>query len=107
MDKETKQMFELILTKLDNMEQKQDSMEQKQDSMEQKQNSMEQKQDSMDKRHDEVYVMQRGLEENAKVTRAEQDKMMHILSDIQGKVTKLSGEVEEHENFISQIRAIK
>ena len=93
MDKETKQMFELILTKLDNMEQKQDSMEQKQDSM--------------DKRHDEVYVMQRGLEENAKVTRAEQDKMMHILSDIQGKVTKLSGEVEEHENFISQIRAIK
>ena len=87
MDKETKQMFELILTKLDSMEQKQDSMEQKQDSM--------------DKRQDEVYIMQRGLEENAKVTRAEQDKMMHILSDIQGKVTKLTGEVEEHENFIS------
>jgi len=93
MDKETKQMFELILTKLDSMEQKQDSMEQKQDSM--------------DKRQDEVYIMQRGLEENAKVTRAEQDKMMHILSDIQGKVTKLTGEVEEHENFISQIRSIK
>ena len=93
MDKETKHMFELILTKLDSMEQKQDSMEQKQDSM--------------DKRQDEVYIMQRGLEENAKVTRAEQDKMMHILSDIQGKVTKLTGEVEEHENFISQIRSIK
>lgn len=86
MDKETKQMFELILTKLDSMEKKQDSME---------------------KRQDEMYIMQRGLEENAKVTRAEQDKMMYILSDIQGKVTKLSGEVEEHENFISQIRAIK
>ena len=93
MDKETKQMFELILSKLDSMEQKQDSMEQKQNSM--------------DKRQDEVYIMQRGLEENAKVTRAEQDKMMHILSDIQGKVTKLTGEVEEHENFISQIRSIK
>lgn len=93
MDKETKQMFELILTKLDSMEKKQDSMEQKIDSM--------------DKRQDEVYIMQRGLEENAKVTRAEQDKMVHILSDIHGKVTKLSGEVEEHENFISQIRAIK
>jgi len=86
MDKETKQMFELILSKLD---------------------SMEQKQDSMDKRQDEVYIMQRGLEENAKVTRAEQDKMIHILSDIQGKVTKLAGEVEDHENFISQIRSIK
>jgi len=100
MDKETRQMFELVLAKLDNMEQKQDSMEQKLDNMEQKQ-------DSMDKRQDEVYIMQRGLEENAKVTRAEQDKMMHILSDIQGKVTKLTGEVEEHENFISQIRSIK
>ncbi|MBZ9625173.1 hypothetical protein G9F71_020225 [Clostridium sp. FP2] len=100
MDKETKQMFELVLAKLDSMERKQDSMERKQDSMERKQ-------DSMDKRQDEVYIMQRGLEENAKVTRAEQDKMMHILSDIQGKVTKLTGEVEEHENFISQIRSIK
>ena len=100
MDKETKQMFELILSKLDSMEQKQENMEQKQDSMEQKQ-------DSMNKRQDEVYIMQRGLEENDKVIRAEQDKMMHILSDIQGKVTKLAGEVEEHENFISQIRSIK
>ena len=93
MDKEIKQMFELVLIKLDSIEKKQDSMEEKQDSM--------------DKRQDEMYIMQRGLEENAKVTRAEQDKMMHILSDIQGKVTKLVGEVEEHENFISQIRSIK
>lgn len=79
MDIETKQMFELILTKLD----------------------------GMDKRQDEMYVMQRGLEENAKVTRSEQSKMMYILADIQGKVTRLTGEVEQHENFISQIRAIK
>ncbi len=86
MDKETKQMFELILTKLD---------------------SMDKKQDNMNKRQDEVYIMQRALEENAKVTTAEQEKMMYILYDIQGKVTKLTEEVEEHENFISQIRAIK
>jgi len=100
MDKETKQMFELVLAKLGSVEQKIDGMEQKIDGMEQKM-------DSMDKRQGEMYMMQRGLEENAKVTRAEQDKMMHILSDIQGKVTKLTGEVEKHENFISQIRSIK
>ncbi|PRR83069.1 hypothetical protein [Clostridium vincentii] len=93
MDKEIKQMFELVLTKLDSIGKKQDRMEEKQDSM--------------DKRQDEMYIMQRGLEENAKVTRAQQEKMMYILSDIQGKVTKLTGEVEEHENFISQIRSIK
>jgi len=55
MDKETKQMFELILTKLDSMDKRQEGME---------------------KRQDEVYIMQRALEENAKVTRAEQDKMI-------------------------------
>lgn len=92
-DIETKQMFELILAKLGSMENKLVSVESKQDVME--------------KRQDEMYVMQRALEENAKVTRAEQSKMMYILADIQGKVTKLTGEVEQHENFISQIRAIK
>jgi hypothetical protein len=61
MDAETKQMFELILTKLDGMEKKQDIMEKKQDRM--------------GMRQDEMYVMQRGLEENAKVTRAEQSKV--------------------------------
>ena len=54
-----------------------------------------------------MYLMQRSLEENIKVTRAEQDKMMFIVSDIQGKVTKLTGEVEEHEKVIDKIRAIK
>jgi hypothetical protein len=86
-------MFELILAKLG--------------SMENKLGSVESKQDVMEKRQDEMYVMQRALEENAKVTRAEQSKMMYILADIQGKVTKLTGEVEQHENFISQIRSIK
>jgi hypothetical protein len=33
--------------------------------------------------------------------------MMYIIADIQGKVTTLTGEVEQHENFINQIRAIK
>jgi uncharacterized protein YlxW (UPF0749 family) len=120
-DMETKQMFELILAKLGSMENKQDSMEKKLGSMENKLGGMENKlgsmenklasveskQDVMEKRQDEMYVMQRALEENAKVTRAEQSKMMYILADIQGKVTKLTGEVEQHENFISQIRAIK
>lgn len=86
MDKETKQMFELVLQKLDNMEKKQDNMEKKQE---------------------EMYLIQRSLEENIKVTRAEQDKMTYILSDIQGKVTKLTEKVDEHEAVIEQIRAIK
>lgn len=86
MDKETKQMFELVLEKLGGMENRLDGIE---------------------NRQDEMYAMQRSLEENAKVTRAEQEKMMYVLADIQGKVTKLTEEVEDHEHFINQIRAIK
>jgi len=107
MDSQTKQMFELILTKLDGMDKRLGSMENRLDSMDKRLDGIDKRLDSIEKRQDEMYIMQRGLEENAKVTRAEQDKMIHILSDIQGKVTKLVGEVEEHENFISQIRSIK
>jgi phage-related tail protein len=86
LDKETKQMFELILSKLDNIDKRQEGME---------------------KRQDEMYLIQRSLEENTKVTRAEQDKMIYMLGDIQGKVTKLTEEVDEHEAVIKQIRSIK
>ena len=33
--------------------------------------------------------------------------MMHIVADIQGKVTKLANEVEDHDMVIRQLRSIK
>lgn len=86
MDKETKQMFDLVLQKLEGIDKRQENME---------------------KSQGEMYIMQRGLEENAKVTRANQDKMAYMLADIQGIVKKLSIEVEEHESIISQIKTKK
>lgn len=93
MDKETKQMFDLILNKLDGMDKRLDGMNKRLDGM--------------DKRLDEMYIMQRAMEENIKVTRAEQEKMMYIVSDIQGKLTTLTEEVNVHEKVINQIRAIQ
>ncbi|QZY55346.1 hypothetical protein [Crassaminicella profunda] len=81
-----KEMLQLILNKLDGMDKRLESME---------------------KRQDEMYRMQRSLEENIQVTRAEQEKMTYMVADIQGKVTKLTEEVEEHDAVIKQIRAIK
>ncbi len=135
MDKEIKQMFQIILDKLNGMEKRQESMDNKLESIEKRQESMdnrlesiekrqesmdnrlksiEKRQESMDnrlksieKRQDEMYIMQRALEENIKVTRAEHEKMVYVLADIQGKVTKLTEEVEEHETVINQLRAIK
>ena len=79
MDKEAKQMFELIISKLDNL----------------------------DRRISEIQVIQRGLEENIKVTRAVQDKMMYAISEMQGKALKLTKEVEEQGEAISKIRTIQ
>ena len=79
MDTETKQMFELILNKLE----------------------------IIDRGQGETYQLIKALEENAKVTRAEQDKMAYNIADIQGKINRIVGEVEEHDNVIRQIRAIK
>ncbi|PRR77167.1 hypothetical protein CLLI_25790 [Clostridium liquoris] len=100
MDKETKQMFELILNKLDTMDNRQDTMDKNLDTMDKNL-------ETMGKRQDEMYSLQKAFEENVKVTRAEQDKMMHMVADIQGKVTRLTSEVEDHESIIKQIRAIK
>ena len=86
MDKETKQISELILSKLE---------------------SIDRRQDIMVKRQDEIYQVSRGLEENAKVTRAEQDKMIHTLGDILAKVNKITGEVEDHDTVIRLLRSIK
>ncbi|NMM65075.1 hypothetical protein HBE96_21050 [Clostridium sp. P21] len=121
MDKETKQMFELILAKLDGMDGRLDSMDGRLDSMNGRLDNMDGRLDRMDgrldnmdgrldsveKRQDEMYLIQRSLEENIKVTRAEQEKMIYMLADVQGKVTKLTEEVDEHEEVIKQIRAIK
>ena len=93
LDNDIKQMFEKVLMKLDGMETKIDGMETKIDGIV--------------GRQDEMYLLQRALEENIKVTRAEQEKMMYIVADIQGKVTKLANEVEDHDMVIRQIRSIK
>lgn len=86
MDKDVKQMFELILQKFDGIDVRLDGME---------------------KRQEEMYLMQKSLEENIKATRAEQDKMTYTVAGLQGKVSKLSLQVEDHETVIGQIRAIK
>ncbi|SHK21098.1 hypothetical protein SAMN02745248_02048 [Hathewaya proteolytica DSM 3090] len=93
MDSETKQMFELIIGKLDKMDARLDTVEKTQKAMVVK--------------IDELYAIARATEENIKVTRAEQEKIAFQMANIQGKVNSLTGEVKEHEHIIQQIRAIK
>lgn len=106
MDKETKQMFELILKKLDGLDGRIGGLDGRIGGLEEKFDGLEARQESMEKRQDEMYLLFRSLEENVKVTRAEQEKMTYVLADIQGKLTKLTEKVEDHETVIEQIRAI-
>ena len=83
-----------------------DSMDARLDSMDARLDSMDARVEHLEIRQDESYKMMRALEENIKITRAEQDKMMYIVADIQGKVNTISHKVEEHEKVINQLRAI-
>ncbi|MCT4606625.1 MAG: guided entry of tail-anchored proteins factor 1 [Marinisporobacter sp.] len=94
------EILKLILSKLDNIEREQQEMRKEQQEMKKEQQGMKMRQD-------EMYIMQGGIEENIKITRAEQEKMQFTLADIQGKVTALTNKVKKHDNVINQIRAIK
>lgn len=107
MEKQIQDMFELILGKLNNIEKDQQEMKQDMQGMKQEQQEMKQDMQEFKIRQDETYQIVRSLEENAKITRAEQDKMNHVLADIQGKITRLVEEVDEHDLVIRQIRAIE
>lgn len=100
MDQEIKDVLNLIVNKLDTIDVRLDTIYTRLDNMDTRLSHLE-------TRQDESYKIIRALEENSKTTRAEQDKMMFMIADIQGKVNILSNEVEDHEKVISQLRAIK
>jgi len=79
MDKEAKQMFELILSKLDNIEKKQESME---------------------KRQDEIFDVVKAIEHSNNIKTAEIDNLKYKVAHVEGTINGI-------ENFIEKRRAIK
>lgn len=118
---EQQKILSLILSKLDNIEKEQQEMKKEQQEMKKELQGMKKDQHGIRKelqgmkkdqlamkaRQDEMYIMQGEIEENIKITRAEQENMKYILADIQGKVTTLANEGKDHDAVINQIRAIK
>ncbi len=79
MDKEAKQMFELILSKLDNIEKKQESME---------------------KRQDEIFDVVKAIEHSNNIKTAEIDNLKYKVAHVEGTINGIG-------NFIEKRRAIK
>ncbi|OAA86903.1 hypothetical protein [Clostridium ljungdahlii] len=72
MDKETNQIFQLALQKLDNIEKRFDNVEKRLDNME--------------KRQDEIYNVVKAIEHSNNVRKAEIDNLTHKVAHIEGTV---------------------
>lgn len=93
MDKETKQMFDMILQKLDGMEEKQDSMGKKLDIMEEKQ-------DSKEIRQDEIFEVVKAIEHSNSVHKSEIDNLQYKIAHTEDIINKIG-------NVITESRALK
>lgn len=97
MDKETKQMFEIIIGKIDGVDKRLDSMDKRFDGIDERLSIME-------KRQDEMYRMQRRKYKNYKSRTGE--TYLHSIR-YTSKLVKMSQKVEKHDEFIKQIKAIQ
>ncbi|MBV7273910.1 M domain protein [Clostridium sp. PL3] len=78
MDKETKQMFELILKKLDNMEKIQGDME---------------------KRQDEIYSVVKSIEHSNNVRKAEIDNLTYKVAHVEGTINGVGELIEKRRSI--------
>jgi hypothetical protein len=78
LDKETKQMFELILQKLDNMEKRQENME---------------------KRQDEIYSVVKSIEHSNNVRKAEIDNLTYKVAHVEGTINGVGELIEKRRSI--------
>lgn len=85
LDKETNQIFQLALQKLDNIEKRFDNVEKRFDNVE--------------KRQDEIYNVVKAIEHSNNVRKAEIDNLTHKVAHIEGTVNGV-GELIENRRSI-------
>ncbi|MCB2289518.1 M domain protein [Clostridium sp. CS001] len=86
MDNETKKMFEMLMTKLDNIEESQKEMKERQKNME--------------IRQDEIFSVVKAIEHNNITHKAEIDNINYKVAHTEGTINKIG-------NVINENRAIK
>ena len=83
MDNEIKQMFDVMLNKLNNIEQKQNNMEQGQKAMQTSVNTI-------DQRQDEIFTIVKAIEHSNTTHKAEIDNLTYKVAHTEGTI---NGEV--------------
>lgn len=114
MDNETKNIFEMLIKKLDSIEEIQKSMIESQKSMVEiqksmveiqksmieNQNGMEERQKNMEIRQDEIFSVVKAIEHSNTIQKAEIDNIIYKVAHTEGTINKIG-------NFIVESRAIK
>jgi len=93
MDTEIKQMFELILQKLDSIDKRQDRMEERFDSMDKRL-------DGMGKRQDEIFSVVKSIEHSNNVRKAEIDNLTHKVAHVEGTISGIGEFIESRRAII-------
>lgn len=93
MDNETKKMFEMLMKKLDTIEESQKEMKESQKVMEERQKNME-------SRQDEIFSVVKAIEHSNTAHKAEIDNITYKVAHTEGTINKIG-------NIIIENRAIK
>ena len=93
MDNETKKMFEILMKKLDTIEESQKEMKESQKDMDERQKNME-------IRQDEIFSVVKAIEHSNTTHKAEIDNITYKVAHTEGTINKIG-------NVISESRAVK
>jgi hypothetical protein len=93
MDNETKKMFEMLMKKLD-------SIEESQKGMDERQKGMDERQKNMEIRQDEIFSVVKAIEHSNTTHKAEIDNITYKVAHTEGTINKIG-------NVINENRAIK
>lgn len=110
MDNETKEMFQLLLSKfdgmdkrfegiekrLDGMDKRLDGMDKRFDGIDKRLDGMEKRLESVEKRQDEIYMVVKSIEHSNEVHKAEIDNMTYKIAHTEGTLVKIANVIMEN-----------
>jgi len=92
MDNETKKMFEMLMNKLDNMEEGQKEIKESQKVMEERQKNME-------TRQDEIFSVVKAIEHSNTTHKAEIDNITYKVAHTEGTINKIGNVIIENRSI--------
>jgi chromosome segregation ATPase len=99
--------FKGLESRFKGLEDRFEGLESRMDSLDGRLESLESRFEGLESRQGEIYEIAIALEENVRVGRAEIERMGYILAKIEGRLNRITEQVDDHESVIQQIRAIE